>query len=106
MSKERSRPFFLFNTVSPNKGLKKDEVRMVSKILCTVCFVLILIDVIAVMFFIKTNKRIKDLRDHNFTKVIEASIVESAQEHYEYAKYSKELIKNENINIKQRLSLI
>ena len=53
--------------ISPSKKLKKDEFSMISKIIWTLTFVLVIIDMIVIIFFLKTTKRLNIITNHKFT---------------------------------------
>jgi len=84
--------FFLFNIVKPDSGLEKDEISLISKIAYTVAFILVIIDIIAILFYIKTNKRLESLSNHEYTLDINKSLNEAKAQHNEYATRSKESI--------------
>ena len=55
MPKTKKLTFFLFNLINPKSNLEKDEAKMASKLLITFTIMFILIDAIAILFFLKTN---------------------------------------------------
>lgn len=103
MAKKSKKLFFLFNIVNKKDNLKKNEVNMITQIFFTLCLILLIIDIVAILFFIKTNKRINELKDHEYTQIIKKNIEDSKIDHAEYAKKSKELIKNQNLKMNDNL---
>lgn len=103
MAKKSKKLFFLFNIVNNKKNLRKNEVNMITQVFFTLSLILLIIDIVAVLFFIKTNQRINDLKEHEYTQVIKKNIEDSKVDHAEYAKKSKELIKNQNLRMNENL---
>lgn len=84
--------FFLFNIVRSDSGLKKDEVTLISRIAYSMVAILLLVDLVAVAFYIKTNKRLNFVINHEYTQDISKNLKEARLKHEEYAQRSKKII--------------
>jgi uncharacterized membrane protein len=69
--KIKSEKFFLFQLADSNKTqLKRDEVKIIQYILFIFIFLLIVIDFVAIIFYVRTKNRQTFAMNHNFTQVI------------------------------------
>ena len=103
---KRGKLFFLYNIVKPDWNLKKDESKMLRHILISVMFLLVIIDLVAMMFYMKTKERIEDLRAHNFTQVIKNNIDDSQKTHEHFSIQAKKIIENKNLHMIQSLDIL
>lgn len=68
--KQNNKKFFLFQIADSNKNkLKRDEVKIIQYILFIFIFLLIVIDFVAIIFYIRTKNRQTFVTNHNFTQV-------------------------------------
>ena len=73
-TKQKQSPakFFLFEIADNNKSkLKRDEIKILQYILFIFIFLLIVIDFVAVIFYVRTKNRQEFAMNHNFTQVWE-----------------------------------
>ena len=63
-----------------------------NRTLCTVAFFILVVDLLAVLFFVQTNLRLDVVENHNFTQMIIKGVRDSVQSHEEYSVKAKELI--------------
>lgn len=94
MKDNKSKSFFNFLMLDTKKDVEKDQPRVVSSFFCTLIFVILLMDIVAVLFYFRTIQRIDVMKDHPFTQVIASSIKKSVEEHYSYASKTKELVRS------------
>lgn len=92
VNKESKEKFFLFNIVKPNSGLKKNEMTFISKISYSIVGILLIIDIVVIIFFLKTNKRLNALSKHEYTQDIYKNLRESRHEQEEYSQRSKKIM--------------
>lgn len=55
MGESQEKDFILYRMVRPEKGLKLDQPRMLSAFYCTLIFILLIMDIVGVMFYLRTN---------------------------------------------------
>lgn len=84
--------FFLFRLIPRTSRLLRDESSMMNRTLCTVAFFILVIDLLAILFFVQTNQRLDVVENHNFTQMIIKGVRDSVQSHEEYSVKAKELI--------------
>ena len=93
MLESKTRPeFFLFRLIPRTSRLLRDESSMMNRTLCTVAFFILVVDLLAVLFFVQTNLRLDVVENHNFTQMIIKGVRDSVQSHEEYSVKAKELI--------------
>lgn len=92
--------FFLFKIVPTNAGLKKDEITLVSRIMYTAVAILVIIDIIAILFYVKTNNRLEALSNHQYTQDISKNLKESRSTQQEHLKKAKKVIVEKQTNLR------
>lgn len=94
--RNKSKKFFT-DLVSSNKNLTSDEPSMLTKIMAFSVILFLIIDLIIIVFYIKTNNRLENIKNHNYTQVITQSISSSTKRHNEYSqKVLKTMIADRN----------
>ena len=98
---KNKKPLFIFNVLSSKSELKRDEVSVVSKILCAGICLLLIFNLAVIIFYFQTNARIQILNDDEFTKTVYNSLEESKITHESFSTKARGFIQNKNVNIKQ-----
>lgn len=93
MIETKKKPFLNFMMVDTKKDVEKDQPRVLSGFFCTLIFILLIMDVVGVLFYLKTSKRIEVMNIHPFTKVIESSIKKSKEDHDRFTTETHSIIK-------------
>lgn len=100
MPKLHDSKFFLFKLIKPDTNLTRDEPSMLTKILSMSVLLFVLIDMMIIGFYIKTNRRLDVLQADNYTQVIINSIDTSTSRHEDYAAKTRKNILNDRENIR------
>ena len=92
LKEEKSSECLLFRVIPKASNLAPDQIQTSKRILFSIAFVLILIDIVAVVFFIKTNDRLNTIEQHNFTQTLINGIQDSVRIQEVYALKARELM--------------
>lgn len=106
VEKKLKEKFFLFNIVKPKMNLKRDEMKLISKIAYSAVAVMIIIDLIAIIFFIKTNERIEKIVAHDYTQEISKNLELTTGRQEEYALKTTEIIQQKENHLKEFIKRI
>ena len=96
--------FFLYKLVKPDTTLTRDEPSIITRVLWMSAITFLIIDLLVIIFFIKTNNRIQIIHGHNFTQEVERSMIDSKKTHSEYAQEIKRAIQTQNLEIRAGIS--
>lgn len=92
--------FFLFKILNPTSKLKRDEPGMLTRVLWIAALIFLIIDILVVIFYFKTIKRIDTILNDEFTQAVINCIDESTRTHQEYSKKTRDAINQENLGIR------
>lgn len=100
MTDRRDTKFFLFRLIRPESQLTRDEPSMLTKILTITVIFFLIIDLVIVVFYVKTNRRLEALRTDNYTQVLVNAIEESTSRHADYAKKTMKTMMSDRENMR------
>ena len=103
MTSERNN-LFLFKALPSDSPLKRDEPILLSRLFCAAIFIIAMIDIVVIIFFVKTNTRIEAVRRDNFTEVVLSSVIKSESSQEDLGTKAKEIIRKKNLSIKEYVS--
>jgi hypothetical protein len=92
--------FLLFRLISPESSLRRDEPSMLTKILSMSVLLFLIVDLIIIVFYVKTNRRLETLKADNYTQVIIRSIDISSGRHADNAHKTMKTILNDKDNMR------
>lgn len=72
-AQEDKKEFFLNNIVDPNWKLKRDELKLIRGMLWSIMFIVLLIDFVAIFFYMKTRVRIDKINEMPFTDLVKTN---------------------------------
>lgn len=102
--KQPSDKFFLFQMADSNEQkLKRDEIKIIQYILFIFIFLLVMIDFVAVIFYVRTRNRQTFASNHNFTQAIQKNMLDSSISHDEYKVKNMEIIKSKQSFLREEI---